>query len=82
VLNSSATGPLNTGSAIEFQCNGKTGYIVMRLNLTSGSITGGYYDAYCLEPECDATAIRYRIVGTDSNGELVYNREVLATILP
>ncbi len=82
VLNSSATGPLNTGNAIEFQCNGKTGYIVMRLNLTNGSITGGYYDAYCLEPECDATAIRYRIIGTDSNDELVYSREALDTILP
>lgn len=82
VLNTSATGPLNTGNAIEFQCNAKTGYIVMRLNLTNGSITGGYYDAYCLEAECDATAIRYRIVGTDTNGELIYNREVLDTILP
>lgn len=82
VLNSSATGPLNTGNAIEFQCGGLTGYIVMRLNLTSGSITGGYYDAFCLESECDATAVRYRITGTDADGELVYSREVLDTLLP
>ncbi len=82
ILNSSATGPLNTGNAIEFQCNGLTGYIVMRLNLTEGSITGGYYDAYCLESDCDSTAIRYRIIGTDSDGNLVYSREALDTILP
>ena len=54
----------------------------MRLNLTSGSITGGYYDAFCLESECDATAVRYRITGTDADGELVYSREVLDTLLP
>ncbi|MCP5015480.1 MAG: hypothetical protein GY938_09375 [Ketobacter sp.] len=82
VLNSSATGPLNTGASIEFQCDGLTGYIQMHLNLTGGSITGGYYDAFCLEASCDDFAVRYRITGTDSNGDLIYSREVLGTTLP
>jgi hypothetical protein len=82
VLSSSANGPLNTGSPITFQCDGLSGYIVMRLNVTGGEVSGGYYDAYCLEAECDLAAVRYRIIGTDANGELVYSREELDTILP
>lgn len=82
VLNSTATGPLNTGTPIEFNCDGLSGYIVMRLNLTVGKVTGGYYDAYCLEAECEATAVRYRIIGVDADDELVYSREVLGNILP
>lgn len=82
ILNTSATGPLNTGAPINFECDGLNGYIAMRLNLTGGKVTGGYYDAYCLELDCDATAIRFRIIGKDANDELIYSREVLSTILP
>lgn len=82
ILNSSATGPLQTGTPISFSCDGLNGHIVMNLNLTSGSITGGYYDAYCQEAGCENTSVRFRIIGTDSNGKLVYSREVLTSTLP
>lgn len=81
ILNSSATGPLNTAASIEFQCEGQSGLIQMHLNLTSGAITGGYYDAYCVESSCENVAVRYRITGTDSNGDLVYSRELLGNTL-
>ena len=82
ILNSSATGPLQTGSPISFSCDGFSGFIVMNLNLTSGAITGGYYDAYCSEAGCESTAVRFRIIGTDVNGKLVYSRELLTNTLP
>ena len=82
ILNSSATGPLQTSTPITFSCEGLNGYIVMNLNLTSGAITGGYYDAYCAEASCEATAVRFQIIGTGSDGKLVYSRQVLGNTLP
>lgn len=82
ILNTSATGPLNTGTPINFTCDGLDGYVAMRLNLTGGKVTSGYYDAYCFETECESTAVRFRIIGTDDEDELVYSREVLGNTLP
>jgi len=81
ILNSSATGPLNTGSPIDFVCEGLSGRVAMKLRLTGGSVTGGHYDVYCNEADCDATAVRFEIIGKDAEGELVYSRQVLGAAL-
>ncbi|OUS27322.1 hypothetical protein A9Q99_15020 [Gammaproteobacteria bacterium 45_16_T64] len=81
ILNSSATGPLNTSSPVGFICDGLSGRVAMKLRLTGGGVTGGYYDVYCNEPNCDATAVRFKIIGKDAEDELVYSREVLDTTL-
>lgn len=81
ILNTNATGPLATTTPIAFSCEGLSGAIRMNVNITEGWITGGYYDAYCSQPGCDATAVRYRIIG-GLPGAPVYSREVLSGTIP
>ncbi len=82
IVNSSGTGDMKTSNPISFSCDGQSGFIEMNLRLTRGKVTGGYYDAFCDSDACEDTVVRFRIIGKEGDGTLIYSTEIRSNALP
>ena len=82
IVDSSGNGDLASSDPISLMCTDYSGYIVVNVNLQDSKAVSGYYDAYCEQLNCEATAVRFNIIGKDDDDNLIFEQEVLDYTLP
>ncbi|MDX1695158.1 MAG: thrombospondin type 3 repeat-containing protein [Ketobacteraceae bacterium] len=82
IVDSNGNGDLASSAPISLVCADYSGYIVVNVNLQESKAVSGYYDAYCEQMNCEATAVRFHIIGKDENDKLIFEQEVLDYTLP